>query len=462
MTSQETCTVCIELFNKQARRRVTCPYCGFVACASCVGQYLCTCNQDPHCMQCRRAWPLATQRTCGLTAAFVDGALRRAKEALIWDREQAMLPAAQVYVDLLRRRRHAQEHIKALAAVNVVSTADYIAVRQQRQSAEHVVATANRRIALLDAGQTLPAEDGETLEEAVKKKRFVQRCPQSACNGFVDGTFACGLCSATLCRRCRIVLQPAGPTATTKRVPHTCDESVVESVKAMAKDTRACPGCAAPIFKVDGCNQMWCVSCNTAFDWATGDVVRGTIHNPHYYEWMRRTHGGAPPRTPGDTGAPPLHCETQLPPVHQMPYAWMPIYRMLGELRDPMHGTYTLLQPRPVSTYPYRAQFLEAAIDAAEFKRLVFLAERRRQRKAEVAAVFQMFVDVATPLLWRVSRHGTAERDADVALEMENLIGYVNTCLADIGRLYGTMAPAITRNDAAQWRLQRYTKVAAP
>jgi hypothetical protein len=42
------------------------------------------------------------------------------------------------------------------------------------------------------------------------------------------------------------------------------------------------------IEKVSGCNQMFCVQCHTAFDWATGEIETGVIHNPHYFDMMKR------------------------------------------------------------------------------------------------------------------------------------------------------------------------------
>ena len=38
---------------------------------------------------------------------------------------------------------------------------------------------------------------------------------------------------------------------------------------------------------VKNCDQMWCVDCKTAWNWSTGDIVTGHIHNPEYFRYMR-------------------------------------------------------------------------------------------------------------------------------------------------------------------------------
>ena len=53
---------------------------------------------------------------------------------------------------------------------------------------------------------------------------------------------------------------------------HTCNPDLVETAKLLAKDTKSCPTCQTKIFKIDGCDQMWCTQCHTAFSWKTGAI----------------------------------------------------------------------------------------------------------------------------------------------------------------------------------------------
>ena len=59
---------------------------------------------------------------------------------------------------------------------------------------------------------------------------------------------------------------------------------------------------------VKNCDQMWCVCCNTAFSWKTGEIETGRIHNPHYYQHLRNMAGGGDiRREEGDLPA-ECHC----------------------------------------------------------------------------------------------------------------------------------------------------------
>ena len=125
-------------------------------------------------------------------------------------------------------------------------------------------------------------------KEAVK---FIRACSDTNCRGFLSSQWKCGICEQWSCPDCH---ELKGPT---KDAEHTCDPNNVATAKLLSADTKACPKCRTQIFKISGCDQMWCTQCHTAFSWKTGNV-ENTIHNPHYYEWKRNNGGLA--RAAGD------------------------------------------------------------------------------------------------------------------------------------------------------------------
>jgi hypothetical protein len=113
------------------------------------------------------------------------------------------------------------------------------------------------------------------------KKTFIQNCPSTNCRGFLNSSFSCELCKTRVCNKCREIKTQSNDDK------HECDPTVLESVQLIQGDTKQCPGCKAPIFKIDGCNQFFCTICKTAFDWKTLKIETGIIHNPHYFEYIR-------------------------------------------------------------------------------------------------------------------------------------------------------------------------------
>jgi hypothetical protein len=175
------------------------------------------------------------------------------------------------------------------------------------------------------------ATAGRGAGDAATERRHVEvmrGCPEEGCRGFLDGKWKCGVCDARVCRHCHDVLEedeaaparmmhagsgsasgqsgsssssqePAEEAPPKDKRWHVCEIAAVETARMLAKDTKPCPSCKALISKIDGCDQMWCTLCQTPFSWATGQKEEGRVHNPHYYEWLRRTKGSVP-REMGD------------------------------------------------------------------------------------------------------------------------------------------------------------------
>ena len=119
----------------------------------------------------------------------------------------------------------------------------------------------------------------QNLRPLIDPKTIVMKC--SSCEvGIVmrDGDqIKCHVCNSIYCHECGVKLDPSED--------HICLKNEIESFKELQSNTRPCPNCASPIFKIGGCNHMFCVKCKTSFEWGTGEKISG-YSNPHRDEWL--------------------------------------------------------------------------------------------------------------------------------------------------------------------------------
>lgn len=135
---------------------------------------------------------------------------------------------------------------------------------------------------------TQEKEHIEATGKSSKTKYNMKKCPAEECRGFLDINFVCGICKCNACPYCHEVKA--------EEEQHKCNPDTVKTIDLMTKDTKSCPTCHTNINKIDGCDQMWCTLCHTAFSWTTG-MIENKIHNPHYYQWMRsKSENGEIPR----------------------------------------------------------------------------------------------------------------------------------------------------------------------
>jgi len=263
---ENECGVCYEEFNKTIRKRLDCPKCSHSFCIKCVKRYITTSESDPICMECKGEWTFEFL-TQSLSKAFMENDYKKAREKILLDKEVALLPETLPLVELYKQTdelRKRQEHLV-----------------YERQKL-------NEKIVDLE----LQIEINESILKGKEKLaptiiKIECPCPTPECRGFINKeSYNCAVCGVHICDMCREI----------KRLDesHTCNRDSIQTTNLLRKDTKPCPKCATLIFKIDGCDQMWCTECKTAFSWNSGEIAVGRIHNPHYYEWQR-THGTLAP-----------------------------------------------------------------------------------------------------------------------------------------------------------------------
>jgi len=113
-------------------------------------------------------------------------------------------------------------------------------------------------------------ESLEIKEETITRRK----CYNSDCKGFINEEWFCGLCEKNTCQYC----------GEGKLEDHVCNEDIKRSFKLINSDSRPCPKCGIMIYKIIGCNQMFCTQCHCMFDYRSGREEKGLFHNPHYYD----------------------------------------------------------------------------------------------------------------------------------------------------------------------------------
>lgn len=446
------CQICCDRYTAQLRKPVKCPYCEFSACTVCVKKYLTEGLLDAHCMSCRRAWN-DEFLDMNFTKAFRTGSYKKHRENVLLDREIALLPTRQPRVEATLKKEEVNKDIEAVQK-------ELLALDKVRSEILRRNGALSRKLARYTAESEGRAPPAWTLAEGEKpmaheKAKFIMKCPDGECRGFLSTAYKCGTCQKWSCSDCMIV------KGLDKDTPHTCDPEQKESVALIIKESKACPKCGERISKIDGCDQMWCVDCHTAFSWTTGAIVNGIVHNPHYYEFLRKQGNGAAPRNAGDV------------PCGGIPY-YRQVYTLVrdysAEKRKAIEGIHRItseIADQRIQLYQGHfnvndngdlgVQYLIKSIDKEAMKKELAKRELKRNKHLAIRAILEMFVNTSTIMLNDfVNAASTKEEDAlPILVAYENLRTYVNESLMGVSRMKNCSVPQID----ATWRWIAFNKV---
>jgi len=219
--------------------------------------------------------------------------------------------------------------------------------------------------------------------ESKEKHEFIMNCQVVGCKGYLSTKYKCGLCEKTTCSQC----------LTIKEHGHECKEEDLSTVRLIRKDTKPCPKCSARISKIDGCDQMWCVECKTAFSWKSGNIVNGTIHNPHYYEYLRKEKGFVP-RADNPCGEiPGLHDLRNLLRKIPQEYIKTSLFQFHRFLED-LQWRVRRVNHYDAELVKNRIHYLLDRIDQKKFTQKAFMYYQRSLRFQHISGLLQMLSQV--------------------------------------------------------------------
>lgn len=273
----ECCQVCCEKINKINHKKVKCPFCDLTSCRACSQRYILSSFEDPHCMGCKTRWNREfIDSFC--TMHFRNTELRKHRENVLFEREKALMPSTQPEVERILKIRKIKDKIRKEQEkfVHILQNGEITQIERVHVKIEELY----RELARLRNMGEISIDNS---------RKFIRQCPLENCKGFLNEQWYCGLCDTQFCEKC----------SEKQHENHVCDPGVVETMTLLNKDSKPCPKCGIVIQKINGCSQMWCVECHTAFNWRTGEIINGRIHNPHFIEFKKkkllsREHGDIP------------------------------------------------------------------------------------------------------------------------------------------------------------------------
>lgn len=299
-STDNECQVCYSTLNKTQHKKVTCPNtaCNYEACITCIRTYLISNPLSaPHCMSCKKQY----------THLYL---VENLKKTWVNSTYKNLVSTIQVDVELskLVESMEEAERIKSLRTKN----AERDNLQMQLKMARLQFGTAHnvyskdeileKKKYYFNKMKMIEEKLNNLIDEILsirrksktkdERKQFVMPCSYKDCNGMLSTQYKCGLCEKYTCKDCQ---EP-------KAEEHKCNPDSVATAAAIKKETRPCPSCRSRIYKIEGCDQMWCTNCKTPFSWDTGKIVPAgqRLHNPHAIDYLRNGNGGIAVRAPGD------------------------------------------------------------------------------------------------------------------------------------------------------------------
>jgi hypothetical protein len=362
----------------------------------------------------------------------LEGLIKPLMKKMLLDRETSKLPLAQQAYEALLLDKRVVELNKSIVdkerelyklenkirkMLNIIPTNSvnkkYNYLYEMRDDIENSLAEMILELEKLGREQSTKTE-----------KSYTRPCPNKECRGFLNNHWKCGLCDSKVCKDCRETVGDAD---------HKCDPNMVENVKTLDKECKACPKCKASIYKIEGCDQMFCTMCHTPFSWKTGLVVTGRIHNPHYFEMLRRT--GREDELLRD--AQELNCGNRQAQAYQFLLKNYKHYIFLGYIRQVLDDLEMVIVPEltrkiGLDTTSININYISGKYSTKEWSTQLYKKERARLYHQELLDINTALVNTIADLILSTDLESISSLEA----QLIELFEYTNVSLREVASFF--------------------------
>nr|BCY04602.1 hypothetical protein [Abalone asfa-like virus] len=300
-----TCPACINPFNKTTRKPIKCPNsaCEYEACKACYKTFIKTTQgKRTECMECKAQFTYLFM-VKNISGKYVFSEYRDLLANIWFLDEMKRIEYTMFYVPDYKKfytynhpfaftENPEPQPKKKLPRIN-----KYTAKSRNLSKAQELK-TNKLPYHKKDDLELIPAKWSDYLKtrKSVVVKKSIP-CSTPNCIGAFNPAYpVCPVCNTRSCFKCgRALPQPDEKG----EFDHTCDPELIKSLEFLAEKTKPCPNCQSTIYKVEGCDDMFCVACMQGFKWSSGALIRNTnFHNPDLARL--RDEGRLRQRSPGD------------------------------------------------------------------------------------------------------------------------------------------------------------------
>jgi hypothetical protein len=339
-------------------------------------------------------------------------------ENILFEKEKVRMPETQPEVErIIKMRTLREKYYSLLTALRYyrIDRQNALDMEEETEQWDNQINTTEVYLAQLTYDMNVLRYNNVEIDTG---RNFIKMCPNGECRGFIDNDFVCGICKKQFCKKCNEELHEN----------HVCIPETVETIKLINKDTKPCPKCATMIYKIDGCAQMWCTNCNTAFDWRTGNLVKGRIHNPHFFEFKKRSreHGDIP-----CGGRPSISELSDKKASNEILDLLITLHRIDNELIHRYGDIYD------DDNHHLRISYMLNSISEYEFKKELQKRDKQKCKNTDVRNIYELFTNSVSDLL----RQWILYNDIDVIQHVKELLDYSNDIIDTIRKRYNSKLP---------------------
>ena len=402
-----TCPI-LECKISSINKAIKCQYCEFYSCNKCFDIFMKE-KETPQCMSCNKAW----------TEEYIDETfsksfkknLQEKQKIVEFERERSMMPETMTLLEKKKKEEKLKHKIFLLR--NEIS--DLEKEIRDLYRVQHVI----------------------KYEEKKVKVNIIKQCPNKKCNGYLNNDYVCALCDTKLCLDCeKIKIDDE----------HECKKEDVDTVLLKKKECKYCPTCSFETFKDGGCYLVWCPPpCNggkgTAWNFNTGQIEKGPIHTPLYYEYMRKNGNNNLVNNCVNRNYLPAiwHIENN---TNDKVKFLFEIHRKINELRYVYMHQYRPKDNNNIQDFnenlDLRLKFLKGEIDEKNFKKNLLLRKNKDKKNRKIHENLEMLYNVCFDIFEKLSFTTDANTYIDSSVnELEAVRHYYNQSIEKTKKILG-------------------------